>query len=123
MRIIKFHANPLIMYIIQSRAFRELSWNMYKRQKINLIYIKYLYQTFVKLSYMWNTFQVIISLLRFLSYHLSIFLFLNYTIKSIKYDSRNIMIPQYQYINLITLCMPLYLQLLYHVYCAIDRRP
>ena len=45
-----------------------------------------------------NTFPVI-PFLRFLSDHLSIFLFLNYTITSIKYDSRNIMIPQYQYIT------------------------
>ena len=48
---------------------------------------------------MWNTFPLIIPFLRFLSDHLSIFLFLNYTITSIKYDSRNIIIPQYQYIT------------------------
>ena len=35
----------------------------------------------------------------YLSYHISIFLFINYTITSIKYDSRNIIIPQYQYIT------------------------
>ena len=46
------HANLFIMYIIQSRAFRELSWNMYKRLIINLIHNKYVYQTFIKLSYM-----------------------------------------------------------------------
>ena len=50
------------MYIIQSRTFRELSWNMHKQLKINLIHNKYVYQTFVKLSY---TFPVIIPLLRF----------------------------------------------------------
>ena len=46
------HANPFIMYIIQSRTFRELSLIMYKRLKINLIHNKYLCRTVVKLSYM-----------------------------------------------------------------------